>query len=308
MDVMVGSPARTFISACEVWIPKDGKLVHGGGDYGTKVEFASISKQTSFEKGEGLPGKAWEDACPVVLKSFDGSYFARTKEAKLAGLTSAVAVPVFDNSDLKAVLVLLCSDGGERIGAIEVWEESGGALSLQDGYYGAAKEFEFVSRHTQFPRGQGLPGGVWAAQTPIMMRDLGSGYRFVRAESAGKAGLTTGIGIPINSPNGTIYVLTLLSARETPIARRFEIWDARTVKVGPDEAVLLDGICDREGPLWSEEKERRIAAWQGPLGRALGSGIPVVECKGPGTERYDTFVALPIHSRGEVAHIVAWYF
>ena len=51
----------------------------------------------------------------------------------------------------------------------------------------------YVSQHTHFPRGQGLPGGVWAAQTPILMRDLGAGYRFIRADSAGKAGLTVAI-------------------------------------------------------------------------------------------------------------------
>ena len=102
-------------------------------------------------------------------------------------------------------------------------------------------------------------------------------------------------------------MLTLLSALGTPIARRFEIWDARSVKVNPNEAVLVDGTCEREGPLWSDEVERHATAWQGLVGRALGSGLPVVERRGPGTAGYDTFVALPIHRDGEVAHIVDWY-
>ncbi len=307
MDTVVAEPIITFVGASEVWVPKDGKLIHAGGNYGSLSEFASVSERESFAKGEGLPGKAWAEARPVVLKSLDGSYFKRSEAARAAGLTSAVAIPVFDAKELKAVLVVLCRDGGDRIGSIEVWEEKDGLLTLDDGYYGAAREFEFVSQHTQFPRGQGLPGGVWAAQTPILMRDLGSGYRFIRADIAGKAGLTTGLGIPVPVPGGKTYVFTLLSARGTPIARRFEIWDARSVKAGPDEAVLLDGICEREGPLWSEERERRISAWQGLLGRALGSGLPVVERKGPATAGYDAFVALPIHRAGEVAHIVAWY-
>lgn len=308
MSEVLSMPVRTFIGASEVWIPQDGRLVHGGGDYGSHNQFASISERVSFAKGEGLPGKAWAEARPVVLKEFDNSYFARTEAAKAAGLTSAVAIPVFDKTDLKAVLVVLCSDSENRIGAVEVWEESDGVLSLNDGYYGAAKEFEFVSKHTQFPRGQGLPGGVWASSTPILMRDLGSGYRFVRAESAGKAGLTTGLGMPITVPGPKTYVLTLLSALETPIARRFEIWDGRSVKAGGGEAVLIDGICERDGPLWSEEQERRISAWEGPVGKALGSGLPVVERGGPGTAGFDTVVAMPIHGSGEVAYVVAWYF
>ena len=40
--------------------------------------FEEASRQTRFAKGEGLPGKAWAEARPVVLKAFDGSYFKRT--------------------------------------------------------------------------------------------------------------------------------------------------------------------------------------------------------------------------------------
>ena len=71
---------------------------------------------------------------------------------------------------------------------------------------------------------------------------------------------------------------------------------------------MIDGICERDGPLWSEEQERRISAWEGPVGKALGSGLPVVERGGPGTAGFDTVVAMPIHGSGEVAYVVAWYF
>ncbi len=309
MGTVLDATAATFIQVAEVWVPDDGRLVLAAGDYGGLSGFAEASGKVSFGRGEGLPGKAWAEARPVVLKGFEGSYFLRTEAAKAAGLTSAVAVPVFDGSTLKAVLVVLCGDDENRVGAIEVWHEKEGFLALDDGYYGAAKHFEWVSQHTLFPRGQGLPGGVWAASTPILMRDLGSGYRFMRADAAGRAGLTTGLGIPVPVPGGRSYVLTLLSARGTPIARRFELWDARAAKVGRSgEAVLVDGICAHEGPLWDETAERRISAWRGVVGRVLGTGLPVAESKAPGLPAgYQSVVALPIHMGGELAHIVAWY-
>lgn len=309
MDAALKEPTRTFIEVSEVWKPDGDRLVLDSGDYGALDAFASASGRESFARGEGLPGKAWAEGRPVVLKEFDGSYFKRTEAAKEAGLTSAVAVPVFDGADLKAVLVVLCADDDARTGAIEIWAEQDDLLMLEDGYYGAAKHFEWVSQHTHFPRGQGLPGGVWAAQTPILMRDLGSGYRFIRADSAGKAGLTTGLGAPIPTPDGKTYVLTLLSARGTPIARRFELWDARAARVGSaNEAVLTDGVCAREGALWNAENERRISAWQGPIGKALGTGVPVVQSAAQGgTAGYGSLVALPIHQDGELAHVVAWY-
>ena len=309
MDTAIETDVKPFISASEVWVPEGDRLILAEGDYGDMDAFAAASRRESFALGEGLPGKAWAEARPVVLKGFDGSYFKRTEAAKEAGLTSAVAVPVFDGDDLRAVLVVLCGDDENRTGAIEVWEERDGPLMLNDGYYGAAKHFEWVSQHTHFPRGQGLPGGVWASMTPILMRDLGSGYRFIRADSAGKAGLTTGLGLPVPVPGGATYVLTLLSARGTPIARRFEIWDARSAKVGKaGGAVLIDGICAREGALWNEDAPRRAEAWKGAIGRVLGTGLPVVEHGKAGLPAgYASMVALPIHQAGELAHIVAWY-
>jgi len=309
MDATLDEPVRTFVQVSEVWVPEGDRLVLAGGSYGDLSAFAEASRQQSFAKGEGLPGKAWAEARPLVLKAFDGSYFKRTEAAKEAGLTSAVAIPVFAAATLKAVLVVLCSDDGERTGAIEVWSEKDGLLMLDDGYYGAAKHFEWVSQHTHFPRGQGLPGGVWASATPILMRDLGSGYRFIRSDSALKAGLTTGLGLPIPAPLGRIFVLALLSARGTPLARRFEIWDARAARVGSTRAaVLIDGICARTGALWDDEAERRIGAWEGLIGQVLGTGIPLAAAGVPGLPAgYGSVVALPIYKGAVLSHVVAWY-
>ncbi|SFE22529.1 GAF domain-containing protein [Roseivivax sediminis] len=310
MDAAVQT--KTFVEVSEVWVPEGDTLRLSGGDYGPMRAFEEASRRTSFARGEGLPGRAWAEGKPIVLKGFDGSYFKRTEAAKAAGLTSAVAIPVFAGKSLKAVLVTLCADDDTCTGAIEVWTEAEGLLMLDDGYYGAAKHFEWVSQHTHFPKGQGLPGGVWASGTPTLMRDLGSGYRFIRADSAGKAGLTTGLGLPVPRPGGETCVLTLLSARGTPIARRFEIWDARAAKVGSrGGAVLIDGLCEREGPLWTDdtqEEPRRVAAWQGAIGRVLGSGVPLAE---PATQAaghgYASLVALPIFRGDEMAFVVAWY-
>ncbi|OOY09683.1 GAF domain-containing protein [Thioclava sp. F36-7] len=308
MDAATATPARAFIGVSEVWVPEGDRLVHAAGDYGAHTAFEEASVRTSFAHGEGLPGKAWAEGRPVVLKGFDGSYFQRIEAAKEAGLTSAVALPVFDGDTLKAVLVVLCGDDEMTTGAIEVWAERDGLLMLDDGYYGAAKHFEWVSKHTHFPKGQGLPGGVWAAQTPMLMRDLGSGYRFIRSESAGAAGLTTGLGLPIPVPGDQSYVATLLSARGTPIARRFEIWDAREARVGRDGgAVLVDGLCEREGALWNEDNPKRAQDWQGPIGKVLGTGLPLVIGGAQIAAGYSSMVALPIHRDGEIAHIVAWY-
>ncbi len=305
MDAVLDTSAKTFIQVTEVWVPEGDRLVLAAGDYGNLEAFAEASRRSNFGHGEGLPGKAWADARPVVLKGFDGSYFKRIEAAREAGLTTAVAVPIFAGTTLKAVLVVLCGDDGDRTGAIEVWRAREGLMRLADGYYGAAKHFEWVSQHTQFPKGQGLPGAVWAAETPMLFRDLGSGYRFMRAESAGKAGLTTGLGLPVPVPGSERFVLTLLSARGTPIARRFEIWDAR--EAGRGGVKLVDGLCARDGALWSDAEDRRVAPWKGPIGKVAATGVPAVETGAATAAGYDVVVALPLHRDGGLAHIVAWY-
>lgn len=313
MNEVLEPQVGTFIRVAEVWIPEGDRLVRKSGAYGDLTAFEQTSRHESFARGEGLPGKAWAEARPVVLKEFDGSYFRRTAAAKAAGLTSAVAIPLFSGRTLKAVLVVLCGGDADHMGAIEVWRDNGASLTLDGGYYGDATEFETVSGQTHFSYGQGLPGGVWASQVPMLMRDLGSGYGFVRSAVAGKAGLKHGLGLPVPTPGKGSYVLTLLSAENTPIARRFEIWDASPTRVGATrQAVLTDGICEREGPLWSKQNPPVDAAvtgvWQGPIGQVLGSGLPYLQLDGTGLPAgYRSIVALPLYRDTELTHVVAWY-
>jgi len=317
MDTGRARAPDTFIRAAEVWVPKDGRLLHSGGDYAHSPAFAEASVAESFAKGEGLPGKVWERERPIVLKRFDGSIFKRAEAAARTGLTSAVAIPVFAEDALKAVLVLFCSSDADRMGAIEVWEHREERLILADGYYGSATEFEAASQAISFGHGQGLPGGVWAANTPVLKRDIARAGSFLRSEQAASVGLKTGLGLPVPTPGEHVgehvFVLTLLSAPNTPIAHRFEIWDARPECVGATrQAQLVDGLCKYEGALWSQRNPPvdplMASAWKGPVGQVLGTGLPYVQREGTGLPAgYTSMFALPIYHGADLAHVVACY-
>lgn len=313
MNINAEPVSDTFVRVAEVWVPKDGKLVHAEGDYAHSPAFAEASVAESFAKGEGLPGKVWESGRPIVLKEFDGSYFKRTEAAAEAGLTSAVAIPVFAEDTLKAVLVLFCSADADHMGAIEIWEYLEERLRLTDGYYGAAKDFEAASQDIAFSHGQGLPGGVWSANTPILKRDIARAGSFLRSEQAAAIGLKTGLGLPVPTPGDNVFVLTLLSALNTPIAHRFEIWDARPECVGATrQAQLIDGLCKREGALWAQQNPPvdppMAHAWKGPIGKVLGTGLPYVQREGVGLPAgYTSMFALPIYREADLAYVVACY-
>ena len=313
MDMNTDPVFNTFVRVAEVWIPKDGRLVHAEGDYAHSQEFAEASVAESFAKGEGLPGKVWESEKPILLKEINGSYFKRADAAAEAGLNSAVAIPVFAGDTLKAVLVLFCSSDADHMGAIEVWEYREERLTLADGYYGSATEFEAASQTLAFSHGQGLPGGVWSSNTPILRRNIWRSGSFLRSEQAAEAGLKTGLGLPVPTPGDNVFVLTLLSAPNTPIAHRFEIWDARPECVGATrKAQLIDGLCEREGPLWAQQNPPvdppMASAWKGPVGQVLGTGLPYVQREGVGLPAgYTSMFALPIYHEADLAYVVACY-
>ena len=238
---------RSFIRVTEIWVPDEEgtHLVLADGLFSGLDEFERVARETRFAPDEGLPGKAWVAQRPIVLKDLVNSYFRRGAVAAAAGLTCAVAIPVFGDT-LKAVLVLFCGDDPDHAGAIELWHGPQGSyeMSFVDGYFGTADSLEWAAKHMLFMKGTGLPGETWQRGQPVVFAEL-RGTRFLRFEKAEEVGITRTIGIPVHTPAPGDYVLTLLSAQSTPIARRMEIWT-------PDGAgglALTDGFCETAGSL-----------------------------------------------------------
>ncbi|HEX6246073.1 MAG TPA: hypothetical protein VFZ61_34350 [Polyangiales bacterium] len=219
---MDSTPA--FVQAVEVWTP-DGNLLHRhSGAYGELTEFALASADITLEKGRGLPGAAYKSMRPEVWHEL-GAGFVRQQSARLSGLSAAVALPWFRGNSLSSVVVFLCGSRERTGGCIEVWEQGEQKmLAHADGYYGRLATFEDVSRVMRFPRGQGLPGIVWERGMPHIMEDLATSSSFMRASAARESGVTSGLGVPLFVGSQVEFVVTLLSAASTPLARAFEIW------------------------------------------------------------------------------------
>lgn len=226
---------KTFIRTLEFWVPDaSGSLLEfGGGLFGECRRFEAATRDLCFGRGEGLPGQAWEAGHPVMLTSLEAPAFRRAAAARADGLSCAIALPVWLDAQLKSVTVLFCGDDQDHAGAIELWHndpEEGVDLTLDEGYYGTTGDtFEFLSRSTAFRAGTGLPGQAWARKGPVFMPDLGRGSGFLRADSAVKVGINRGLGLPCASVNGQHYVLAMLSALATPLARRMDVWAPDTL-------------------------------------------------------------------------------
>jgi hypothetical protein len=307
-----------FIRATEVWVPTaDGRHIDlEAGLYGDLDYFKAVSRGMRFAYGEGLPGKTWGSGRPIVLKDLRNSYFQRGDAAMTEGLSCAVAVPSFDGETLKSVIVFFCGDDRFRVGALEVWNAPEGELELrlEDGYFGRAEKFEFTSRNTRFPRRMGLPGRVWDSGRPEVMEDLGRGQMFLRRDAAEKVGINRAIGIPCSSLGEEPWVLTFLSARNTPIAGRFEIWDFDS---GRNAFAFREGYCESGANLAPDYAGANVPTDNGPFAKAHRMGVPVVvedisREAGPVVRSamsadLHSMVVLPIHDGGGYNTLLAWF-
>lgn len=268
---------KTFIRATEIWIPgKDRTVLElGSGLYGDLDSFREATEQQQFKYGEGLPGRAWKEARPIILKDFDNPQFRRGKVASEVGLTVAVALPIFAGEVLQAVVMFLCGDDDEHAGAIEVWQHdlTHNVMKHVDGYYGTMDRFEWISKRLQFVFGRGLPGGIWESRQPMVIDDLGNSKTFMRARNAAEVGITTAMGIPCIYVGQSISVMAFLSAKGTPVARRFEYWEPEH---DSNKLRFCSGHCDSGADLKQAYTDKRYERNEGVLGEVWLTGVPQV--------------------------------
>lgn len=305
---------KTFIKVIEIWIPDKERtqLEFGSGLYGPLTEFKSASEQQHFAFDEGLPGKAWAAGHPVVLTRFEQSYFKRTVAAQKAGLTCGIALPIFSGDFLLAVVVFLCGDDEDHAGAIEVWcndPANGDSLHVMDGYYGTLKHFESISRQVNMPKNQGLPGLAWATGMPVLMEDISKLTEFSRAVDAQQAGITTGLGIPVVNSNDQTYVMTFLSAKATPIAKRIQIW----IPEGK-QLVCRQGHSKNSNNLAEMFETITVNKGVGALGRVWLTGMPIISGNqeeseyNPELDNLSSMLAIPVIEQGRLKAIVTFLF
>lgn len=303
----------TFIKATEVWEPNQEKteLTLVKGLYGSFTEFEKYSQTMSFKYDEGLPGKAWSAKHPIILKKLEGSYFQRTEMAKEIGLTTAIAMPIFAGEYLHAVVLFLCGDINEHAGAIELWkkeENRSNEMGLVDGYYGTMEKFEWLSSRLKIMKGHGLPGTVWTSKMPLVIKNLSESGTFMRAAKAAKEGITTALALPAWMYEENAYVMTFLSAKGTPIARRFEVW----VPVADEDTLYFqDGYCEAGTDLAQLYAESTRGKYSSHTGEVWKTGLPMLRESHKADDHditYSGSLILPIIQNGFCKAVVEFYF
>jgi hypothetical protein len=300
---------KSFIKATEIWEPNRERteLTLVKGLYGTLKKFEDVSQAMTFTYDEGLPGKAWAQKHPIVLTDLSEAYFKRTEIADEFGLTAAIALPIFCGEYLNAVVVFFCGDSDDHAGAIELWSSVEGRrneLGLVDGYYGTMDEFAWISKSIKIMKGQGLPGVVWNTGMPLLLDDLANSGTFMRASKALKEGITTALAMPAWIDSSDAYIMSFLSAKGTPIARKFEIWV-------PDHAAGVmrfeHGYSDTQEDLKARYEGVTVTKQEGTLGMVWKNGHPLLT-EDTGGDDYDALLAIPLLEQGFLKAVVLFCF
>ncbi len=298
---------KTFIKVVEIWVPSKerAQLELVSGIYGKLDDFKTASEHTRFNYNEGLPGTAWALGHPEVINEFSHSCIKRAQAATKAGLTCAIALPIFSGAFLMSVVVFFCGDDEDHAGAIEVWGndiDRDNELGVIAGYYGTLDYFEFISRKTKIMKGFGLPGRVWEIGLPILMADLDSSESFIRGRDAKNAGITTALGIPLSDNGEQVYIMTFLSAKMTPIARQLEIWL-------PDHErgylFFKEGFSHKATDLVAMYVAKTFAKGEGDIGRVWLTGTPMI-VDGYGPEESTATLLMPVIRQGELTAVVVF--
>jgi hypothetical protein len=282
---------------------------------------AAASRQLCWGRGEGLPGHAWEEGKPVLLRQFEGSYFRRTEAAHAAGLSCAIAWPLWVHDRLTSVLVLFCGHDAATACGLELWHhdaQTGDDMTLVDGAYGTkAQSFESISRQTRLPRGVGLPGQARDRGEAVFLEDLPvSSERFVRAGEAAAVGLLRGLAIPVAAQRTDNHAVTFLAGSALPLARRIERW---TLDQTAAQLRRVYAFSELHGGASLVEATLPFSALapEGSIAKACASGAPEISdwpAAEPGVSAAAAtaigtwaLLAIPVMREGAVVEVLALY-
>lgn len=170
-----------------------------------------------------------EDLQDFIYIGRDITHRVRAQQRMVA--QSATAQILSESATLKEatpkILLALCESLGLALGELWMVEESERQKGIQNPKLlrcveiwsrpavGVA-EYTAFAKQLAFARGEGLPGLVWATNSPQWIADIASEANFQRREVAAKLGLHAAFGFPIISDSEVLGVMNFFSREQSP--------------------------------------------------------------------------------------------
>jgi len=145
---------------------------------------------------------------------------------------------------------------------------------------------------------------------PVLRENFNRIAEFDQEADAQQTGITTGLGIPAAHSHDQIYVMTFLSAKATPIAKRVQIWIPDDEN---DRLVCRQGYSKESNNLAEIFETLTVKKGVGALGRVWLTGMPLITGNldiqyNPELDSLSSMLAIPVIERGKLKAIATFLF
>lgn len=158
--------------AIEVWGNKDAAALGViDGYYGTLHHFETLSRQIKLAKGQGIPGLVWQSGMPVLIEDIGRpDLFARSQEARQAGITTGLGIPVSGASGQTYIMAFLSAKATPIAKRIQIWipDAQRKQLVCQQGYSKNGNDLAQLFETITVNKGEGALGRVWLTGMPVI--------------------------------------------------------------------------------------------------------------------------------------------
>lgn len=239
-------PDVSCLKGIEIWTPESDTqaLELEQSAYRDATGFKQVSAGIRFCRGEGLPGRIWQQQTPMFMRELIKTEFLRAAEANIAGMTTALGFPIFCDEQVQSVIVLLLETKGNSKATFESWrvDPDSQQLRLIGGTYINCEGLRRLSEFVHLPVGEGIPGVTAANARPYVSCHPSEDRNAVRGLAIEAQDLSTVIGIPLTDSGAAISdVFLCMNSRSEPVFNFIQTW--RPVNQGLQlTAEIQDGV------------------------------------------------------------------
>lgn len=211
--VLLCGEATVTPGALEVWTPEaagDSLKLHSGY-YGDFDGFRRLSAAVRFERGTGLPGRAWLSQLPELLPNVShNDSFIRAAAAITYDLTTGLSWPCF--GETAAIAVMLGTKVTPLARGVEVWvpDERERVLQLRSAEYRELPPIMALEPGSAtLKSGESAIGRAFLEGLPQVIE--GAEAFGARKHSAFACGINRGVVVPVISSDNVKAVVALFS-------------------------------------------------------------------------------------------------
>jgi len=196
--------------AIEVWAndpDRSNELGVIDGYYGSLEYFEFTSRKSKIMKGFGLPGMVWEKQMPILINDLGSSEsFIRGKDARDAGITTGLAIPVAMHQEHIYIMTFLSAKMTPIAKCLQIWvlDQEHNKLVCQATYNAQEDDLTNLFESNTFAKGEGLIGQAWLTGVPVI------GESSMRETSTDPSAINALLAMPVIENGALKAVVTFL--------------------------------------------------------------------------------------------------